>query len=236
MSFPALVALLATASPAPTRVLVLDVRGEMLSHDEAGAIRDRIASEVARRRNVEVISTEDVRHVLDVEAQREATGCAGQSDCLAEIGQALGAGRVIYAAVARLGEHLVVSISMVDPGDARAVGRDTFQADSLGDVNDQIPAAAARLFGERAPVVVPPPGAPVVTITGGVIAGIGAAAGIGFGIATFLAADTVADPTATGANKAQALQQGPLELTATLASAGVLAAGAVITVIGLIVE
>lgn len=221
----------------PTKILVLDVAGESLSKEEAGAIRDRLAAEVSKRRNVEVISSEDMRRVLDVEAQKQAAGCEGGDDCLAEIGAALGADRVLYASVARLGEAFVVNLALVDPINARSVGRDSFQAGSLADAAAQMPDAAARLFGRpRSTRDAAAKGAPVVTITGGVITGIGAVAAGGFGIATFLAYDTVQTPGASGAQKQAALNNGPGYLTAALVSGGVVAVGGLVTVIGLIVE
>ena len=234
-----LVLLAMLAAAGPTKVLVLDVAGESLSKDEAGAIRERLTAEVAKRRDVSVISAEDMRRVLDVEAQRQATGCAGESDCLAEIGAALGADRVLYASVHKLGEEYVVSLSLVDPSNARSAGRDSFQADSLSHAAEQLPDAAARLFGGPAATRAPQAGGggtPVITVAGGVIAGVGLVATAGFGVATFIAQDTLQNPRRSGADKQSALAQGPLYLTATAISGGVLAVGALVTLVGLIVE
>src|SRR5687768_11208088 len=92
------------ANKAPTTVLVLDIAGTAITKEEAGALRDVLASELAKRRKYSVLTSEDVRRVLDVEAQRQAAGCEGESTCLAEIGAALGADRVLYGNVAKLGD------------------------------------------------------------------------------------------------------------------------------------
>lgn len=233
---------LAAASPAqpePMRVLVLDVEGDSLSREEAGILRDTLAAELAQRRGIEVLSSEDVRRVLDVEAQRQAAGCEGQSDCLAEIGAALGADRVVYGNVGRLGEAWVVSLSVVDPNDARAFGRDTFQAASLEEIGRRLPESGARLFGrwrKSRPPQKPEKGAPVVTILGGTLLGTGVLATAGFGVTTWYLANTVQDLRAAPATKQFALDQGPTFLIATAASGGVLVLGAVVTAVGIIVE
>lgn len=225
------------AEAAPLRVLVLDVAGDSLSREEAGVLRDTLAAELAQRRGIEVLSSEDVRRVLDVEAQRQAAGCEGQSDCLAEIGAALGADRVVYGTVGRLGTAWVVSLSVVDPNDARAFGRDTFQAASLEEVGRRLPESGARLFGRwRKPRQPAEKGAPVVTILGGTLLGTGVLATAGFGVTTWVLADAMQDPRAAPATKQFALEQGPNLLIATAASGGVLVLGAVLTAVGIIVE
>lgn len=231
------VALLALLSlvPAkpPTRVLVLDIAGAAVSADEGGALRDTLASELSKRKKYEVLTSEDVRRVLDVEAQRQAAGCEGESSCLAEIGAALGADRVVYGNVARLGSTLVVSLSVVDPTDARAFGRDTFQAGSIEEVGRLMPEAAERLFGKASAGA---DGTPTVTILGGVTTVIGLAATVGLGGATFYFADALQNPQASADTKALALEHGPNLLVATAVSGVVFAIGTVVTIVGLIVE
>ena len=220
---------------APTRVLVLDVAGAAVTKDEGGALRDTLASELSKRKKYEVLTSEDVRRVLDVEAQRQAAGCEGESSCLAEIGAALGADRVVYGNVARLGSTLVVSLSVVDPSDARAFGRDTFQAGSVEEVGRLMPEAAERLFG-RASAGTGDGGAPVVTILGGVVTVIGLGATLGLGGTTFYFADALQNPEASADTKALALEHGPNLLVGTIASGVVLAIGAAVTIVGVVVE
>jgi hypothetical protein len=224
-----------TEAPPKTRILVLDVAGNSLSKEEAGALRDRLAASVAKRKSVDVISSEDMRRLLDVEGQKQAAGCGGENDCLAEIGAALGADGVLYASVAKLGERFVVSLSLVDPKNARAAGRDSFEAESLDKIDDEIPAAAARVFGAKPPAPVSKP-FPVLTVGGGLVALLGAGAAGFLGWNTYQAAQTVNDPSASGQAKATALKNGqPYEFGA-LTSAGVFGIGAVVFVFGLFVE
>jgi hypothetical protein len=235
----ALTALVASApsanatAKAPTTVLVLDIAGDAVTRGEAGALRDTLASELAKRRKYSVLTSEDVRRVLDVEAQRQAAGCEGESSCLAEIGAALGADRVLYGNVARLGGALVVSLSVVDPEDARAFGRDTFQAGDVEEVGRMLPDAATRLFGP--PRGAASGGAPV-TITGGVITALGAAGVAGLGGTTLYLLGAVQDPGSSPETKQLALEQGPNFLIATIVSGGVLVIGGAIALAGVIVE
>lgn len=231
----ALTTLLAAASSkAPTTVLVLDIAGTAITREEAGALRDVLASELAKRRKYSVLTSEDVRRVLDVEAQRQAAGCEGESTCLAEIGAALGADRVLYGNVAKLGDALVVSLSVVDPNDARAFGRDTFQARDAADASERLSESASRLFGKPSRVV--DDGPPVVTISGGVVALLGAVGVAGLGGSTLYLLNAVQSPDAPPDTKAFALENGDNFVIATVVSGGVLLLGGVIALVGVIVE
>jgi TolB-like protein len=233
------IALTFASSPsteAKTRILVLDVAGSALSKEEAGAIRDRLAAVVAKRKTVDVISSEDMRRLLDVEGQKQAAGCDGGSDCLAEIGAALGADGVMYASVAKLGDRFVVNISLVDPKNARAAGRDTFEADAVDKIDDELPASAARVFGSKPPPPPPSKPFPILTVGGGVVAVAGAAAAGVLGYYTYQAEQTVSDPNASGVKKARAVTDGQTEEVGAIASAGAFGIGAVVFLFGLFVE
>lgn len=241
----ALVTLLVSApAPArPTTVLVLDIAGDAITAEESGILRDTIASELAKRRKYSVLTSEDVRRVLDVEAQRQAAGCDGESSCLAEIGAALGADRVVYGNVARLGEQLVVSLSVVDPQDARAFGRDTFQVRDVAEAARELPEVAVRLFGKRSngrdsdgDADGDGDGAPVVTITGGVITALGAVGVAGIGGTTLYLLGAVQDPDSSPDTKAFALEHGDNFLLATLISGGVLVVGGTVALVGVFLE
>jgi hypothetical protein len=225
---------IAAPAKAPTTVLVLDIAGDAITRDEAGALRDVLASELAKRRKYSVLTCEDVRRVLDVEAQRQAAGCEGESTCLAEIGAALGADRVLYGNVAKLGDALVVSLSVVDPNDARAFGRDTFQVRDAQEASERLPESAARLFGK--PSRVADAGPPVVTISGGVVALLGAVGVAGLGGSTLYLLNAVQDPDSSPGAKQFALENGDSFVIATVVSGGVLLLGGVIALVGVIVE
>lgn len=224
----------AAPAPAPERVLVVDVAGESLSAEEAGALRDTIVDAVARMGSHEVLSSEDVRRVLALEADKQEVGCEGEQSCLAEIGAALGAKRVVYGTVARLGSRYVVSLSVIEPDDVKSVGRDRFEAEQLDDVARELPSSVGRLFG--APPAAEEPGFPIISVVGGVVTGAGALAGVGFGAATLYLLNAATDPIGDADAKQLALDQGENAVIATAVGAGVFLFGLGVWGLGLLVE
>lgn len=129
------------------RVLVLDLRQEGEgegSGSVARLVRDTVATYLAKQPGVEVLSTEDLRQVLEVEAERAALGCDTTS-CLAEIAGALGADLIVHGSVGRLGSSTVVHLNLFDALAGRALGRELVQVERLEEIPPQVQVAANRL-------------------------------------------------------------------------------------------
>ena len=121
------------AAPQQQRILVMDIAGAALTAEEAGLVRDALATEISQRTRAEVLSSEDVRRVLDATADKQQMDC-DTDVCLAELGAALGASRVVHATVARLGARYVLTAALIDPDNARALGRATAKTESVEDL------------------------------------------------------------------------------------------------------
>lgn len=218
----------AAAESAPReRVLVLDVGGEALSDEEAGLIRDAIAAEVASRTHAEVLSSEDVRRVLDTAADKQRLDCATDS-CLAELGAALGASRVLHGTVARLGREYVMTVALVDPNTALALGRATARADSVPALYGNVPRTVAELLGEK-PL-------PVLTVVGGAVTAVAGVVAVGSGIGFGYLFSTAQDPNGDAVVKQNYLTWGPALGGTALVATGVAGVGVAVLVAGLIVE
>jgi hypothetical protein len=133
-----------------------DVRKETVAvFDEA------LAGELRRRRGVSVVAESDVAALLGAEKQRQMlTGCS-DSGCLAELGGALGADRVVHGSVGRVGNSLVITISSIDAPRSRTVGSVSERIKGAGDEAflDALPAMVDKLLHEpvRRPPAAPPP-------------------------------------------------------------------------------
>jgi hypothetical protein len=88
--------------------------------ETAQLLGDALAGELRRRPGISVLTQADVSALLGVEKTRQMLGCT-ESGCVAEIGGALGADRVVHGSVGRVGESLVVNLSALDPRRAAAV-------------------------------------------------------------------------------------------------------------------
>lgn len=129
-----LVGSVSIAEAAPRRIAVLDVTVEGGADPSIkGQITARIADVVGRRQGVEVIAPDDIRAVLEKEAQRQLLGC-DEEGCLAEIGGALGADVLIKGRVSKLEEGYGVSLSAVDATNASPLGHasETWRGESIG--------------------------------------------------------------------------------------------------------
>lgn len=116
----------------------------------AVVVRNEVAAALGRGGRLEVLSSEDLRRLMDVAAGRAAAGCADDAGCLAEVGNALGARYVVHGNVGTLGGATLVQISLFDTEAAVAIGRETAQADTLDALVPAVRAAASRL---RLPVL-----------------------------------------------------------------------------------
>lgn len=85
-----------------------------VSKETAQLLGDALAGELRRRPGVSVLTQADVAALLGAERTRQMLGCT-DSGCIAELGGALGADRVVHGSIGRVGESLVVNLSALDP-------------------------------------------------------------------------------------------------------------------------
>ncbi len=85
-----------------------------VSKETAQLLGDALAGELRRRPGVSVLTQSDVAALLGAEKTRQMLGCT-DSGCIAELGGALGADRVVHGSIGRVGESLVVNLSALDP-------------------------------------------------------------------------------------------------------------------------
>lgn len=130
---------------------------------------EALAGELRRRPGVSVMADSDVAALLGVEKRRQMTAGCSDAGCLAELGGALGADRVLHGTVGRVGGSLLVNLSSLDAKKARSVASVSERLKGGGDEAflDALPAMVDRLLAEPAapparapaPKAVPAPGA-----------------------------------------------------------------------------
>lgn len=105
------------------RIAVTDVaHDESLEPRVARIFADSFAAELRKLNRVSVISMDEVRAMLAVEANRQAVGCSEEQSCLAEIADALGADVVISGSIAVLDDRRVLSLKRIDQKTASVGG------------------------------------------------------------------------------------------------------------------
>jgi hypothetical protein len=98
------------------------------------------------------VTQADVAALLGVERSREMMGCS-DSGCLAEIGGALGADRVVHGSLGKVGESLVVNLSALDPRRASAPASvsERLRGNREEAFLDALPGMASVLLTDEAP-------------------------------------------------------------------------------------
>ena len=81
-----------------------------------------LVQEIRKLKGVSVIGMDEVRAMLDHEAQRQLAGCEADSDCLAEIAGALGADTLVVGSMARVGDEHVLALRRIEPQRAEVSG------------------------------------------------------------------------------------------------------------------
>lgn len=141
------------ARPAPARgarngrglkiaLLPLNALGGV-SKETVHLLGDALAGELRRRPGISVLTQEDVGALLGVEKTRQMLGCT-DSGCMADLGGALGADRVIHGSMGRVGESLVVNLSALDPAKAR----------TTASVSERLRGAGEEAFLDALPTLV----------------------------------------------------------------------------------
>ena len=145
------------ASP-PSKLAVLQVvNGEGVPTSTAAAITEAVVAEVRKQSRAEVITQREIASILSLEKQKAMMGCETDA-CMAELGGALGADRLVAGDMAKLGESFLLHLRVVDVKKVRvAVQADRrLRGGTIDDVLDVLPAMVKELF-PAAPPPAPPP-------------------------------------------------------------------------------
>ena len=140
--------LAAALAAAPPKLAVLQVAaGEGVPQSTAAAITEAVVGEVRRQSHAEVITQREIASILSLENQKAMLGC--QTDaCMAELGGALGADRLVAGDLARLGESFLLHLRVVDVKKVRVAAQADrrLRGGTIDDVLDVLPAMVAELF------------------------------------------------------------------------------------------
>lgn len=116
------------AEPAPaddrlrTVILGLVPRRGVDDKQLAHALSDVVQGVYAADARRIVIGRDDIARVLELEAEKQAIGCDSDK-CLAEVGQALDAQRLVTGSIDKLGDGFMVTMAEIDAKTLEPVGR-----------------------------------------------------------------------------------------------------------------
>ena len=221
---------------AKPKVLVLDFRDDGVGENAVRIIRDTLVAHVSQDDRLEVISSEDMRRALDVDAQKRAVGACSDEGCLAEIAGALGAELTLYGTAGKLGDLVVVNVSLFDARASKSVGRETVEVKSLEQLPPALRAAGDKLIAKLPRLahkeVNSEPGLSVLGWSGIGALGVGLVGGAVFGV---VAAANNPSPTdgRTFPEKQSAVGTRNVSTGLAMAGGALAAAGAGLLLVGL---
>jgi len=123
----------AEKKPAPSspRILIMDLKNNGVAEKTVNTLQGVITVQISSYDALDVISGDDVRQLVALQAEKQNAGCDDSGSCMAEIAGALGASLVVFGDVGQLGELLVVNLNLFNVDLAQSQGRVTIESPSL---------------------------------------------------------------------------------------------------------
>jgi hypothetical protein len=121
---------------AATKVLVLEPKAPPELSSTAKLIQARIAQQLDEEPGLDILSSEDLATLMEIESSRALTGCETDS-CMLEIAAAMGSRFVVFSRIDRLGERLILNAILFDSTEGRAVTRKEIEAKDATDLAEQ---------------------------------------------------------------------------------------------------
>lgn len=104
------------------RIAVYEITTSGLPHQLGPILTESLVAELRKLEGLSVIGMDEVRAMLDIEAQKQLVGCTDES-CLADIAAALGVDIVVVGSAASVGEGNVFGLKRIDQREAKVVGQ-----------------------------------------------------------------------------------------------------------------
>jgi TolB-like protein len=207
-------------------VLLLDLTASDVTETEKRLLTNDVAFALSQYPELNVVTQDDIKQMIDVEAEKQALGCDTAS-CLSEIAGAMGAQYIVFGGVIQTGERYQADLNLFDSRSARAVARERVRGAKVEEVSDGMPAAIDRLIGplgvesrvSAQPAVDEDAGLPVLGVIGAGVASVGALGAIGFGVLVGAAELQLG-------SSGEAVKAGDRELWTSLGWVGLIGAGA----------
>jgi hypothetical protein len=88
-------------------------------------VTEALLAELRKREGLSVVGTDEIKAMLDHEANRQLAGCNVDAGCLAEIAGALGADIVVIGSLARVGEESLFGLRRIEQKTAQVAAQQT---------------------------------------------------------------------------------------------------------------
>jgi hypothetical protein len=135
------------SEPLKYRVLAptFNSRSEHISSDELDVITALVYFHISKHPALDVISGDDLTALFDMEAEKQLYGCEEES-CLEEIAGALDADFLITGHVGRMGNRIVVHLTLINAKSAQIARRAIIKARTQGELPYKLRAGVHALL------------------------------------------------------------------------------------------
>ncbi|MCK5687884.1 PEGA domain-containing protein [Myxococcota bacterium] len=142
-----LLAALVFASPANAKstLAVLNIKGQGVEAAMVDTVSDTITAALAKLGVFEVLSRADIMQMVQFEQDKQMLGCESDTECLAELGGALGVALLVSGSIGKVGEAYVLNLTLTDAMASRVVQREQRQIDSIEELTKEAGRAATSL-------------------------------------------------------------------------------------------
>lgn len=110
-------------APAGAKIAVLDLEAAQVDPGVAANLTQLLSLELRRFEGLGVVSRAEIFAMLSYEAEKQIATCTNDTQCLLEIGGALGVDYLVAGSVGRLGEDFVISLKLMHMAKAEVVSR-----------------------------------------------------------------------------------------------------------------
>lgn len=150
------------ATAADLKIAVLPLKpGPGVDQKTADLLTENLVAEIQNRVGKRVLSAHEIEATLGFERQRQLLGCSEQSQCLTEIGGALGVDELVLGSIGRLGASLIINLQRVNMRTGITERRYSKRVHATSDEAflDAVSAAASDLYApeKTAQLDMPPP-------------------------------------------------------------------------------
>ncbi|MBI3180127.1 MAG: hypothetical protein HYZ27_10725, partial [Deltaproteobacteria bacterium] len=102
------------SAPEAKKAAVLNLGSAQVSPELADNLTQLLALELRRAGGMSVISREEIKTMLDYEAQKQIILCTNDVSCLVEIGNALGVDYLVTGAVGKMDDIWMIHLKLID--------------------------------------------------------------------------------------------------------------------------
>ncbi len=103
------------------RLAVYDLKADGIDPRTVRIVNEAVVAELRKLQHTSVVSMDEVKAMLDLEAQKELVGCSDES-CLSEIADSLGVDGLVIGNVARLEGDTIIGLKRLDQRKGGVVG------------------------------------------------------------------------------------------------------------------